>query len=292
MSQNHHPVHAQSTAAEVIAGVDLTGRRAIVTGGASGIGLETARALADAGAEVTLAVRDTAAGERAAADITAATGNEQVRVAHLDLADRATIDAFTAGWTGPLHILVNNAGIMALPELTTDRRRLGDAVRHQPPRPRRPDPGPARRARRRRRRPRRRRQLVGPPAVPGRLRRHPLHRPALRGVVGVRPVEDRHHPVHRRPGQEVGRRRHHRQRPAPRRHHDQPAAPPRRRAAALRRRDGRAGRRLEVPPGWKTPQQGAATSVLLAASPAVEGVTGRYFEDAHEAGRRRAGRRT
>lgn len=43
------------------------------------------------------------------------------------------------------------------------------------------------------------------------------------------------------------------------------------------------GNRLEVPPGWKTPQQGAATSVLLAASPQVEGVTGRYFEDANEA---------
>ena len=58
-----------STAAEVIAGIDLTGRRAIVTGGSSGIGVETARALAGAGAEVTLAVRDTAAGERTAAAI-------------------------------------------------------------------------------------------------------------------------------------------------------------------------------------------------------------------------------
>jgi hypothetical protein len=43
------------------------------------------------------------------------------------------------------------------------------------------------------------------------------------------------------------------------------------------------GRRLEVPPGWKTPQQGAATSVLLAASPHIQGVTGRYFEDCNEA---------
>ena len=52
------PFGAESTAADVIAGVDLTGRRAIVTGASSGIGVETARALASAGAEVTLAVRE------------------------------------------------------------------------------------------------------------------------------------------------------------------------------------------------------------------------------------------
>ena len=62
---------AQSTAAEVIAGIDLGDRRAIVTGGSSGIGVETARALASAGAEVTLAVRDLEAGERTARDIVA-----------------------------------------------------------------------------------------------------------------------------------------------------------------------------------------------------------------------------
>jgi NAD(P)-dependent dehydrogenase (short-subunit alcohol dehydrogenase family) len=57
---------AQSTATEVIAGIDLGGRRVIVTGGASGIGVETARALAAADAEVTLAVRNLAAGEHIA----------------------------------------------------------------------------------------------------------------------------------------------------------------------------------------------------------------------------------
>ncbi|WP_445182416.1 SDR family NAD(P)-dependent oxidoreductase [Pseudonocardia sp. Cha107L01] len=67
------PFGFASTAAEVAAGVDLTGRRAVVTGGASGIGVETARALAGAGAEVTLAVRDAAAGERTVKDITATT---------------------------------------------------------------------------------------------------------------------------------------------------------------------------------------------------------------------------
>ncbi|MEU8001276.1 SDR family NAD(P)-dependent oxidoreductase [Catellatospora sp. NPDC049111] len=113
------PFSATSTAAEVVRGVDLTGRRAVVTGGASGIGVETARALAGAGAEVTLAVRDTAAGERTAADITATTGNKEIHVARLDLADQDSVAAFTAGWDGPLHILVNNAGIMASPLMRT-----------------------------------------------------------------------------------------------------------------------------------------------------------------------------
>jgi NAD(P)-dependent dehydrogenase (short-subunit alcohol dehydrogenase family) len=103
----------------VITGIDLTGRRAIVTGGSSGIGVETARALASAGAEVTLAVRDTAAGERTAADITASTGNKEILVEPLDLADQASVAAFVAGWDGPLHILVNNAGVMAAPETRT-----------------------------------------------------------------------------------------------------------------------------------------------------------------------------
>ncbi|MFD0201684.1 MULTISPECIES: SDR family NAD(P)-dependent oxidoreductase [Saccharothrix] len=108
------PFDAESTAAEVVAGIDLTGRRAVVTGAASGIGVETARALASAGAEVTLAVRDTAAGQRVADELGGA-----VRVARLDLADQASVAAFVAGWDGPLHILVNNAGVMATPETRT-----------------------------------------------------------------------------------------------------------------------------------------------------------------------------
>ncbi|MET8762542.1 SDR family NAD(P)-dependent oxidoreductase [Lentzea sp. NPDC004782] len=105
-----------STAAEVTAGIDLTGKRAVVTGAASSIGVETARALAGAGAEVTLAVRDTAAGEKTAGDIG---GN--VHVAHLDLTDLASVDAFTRNWHGPLHVLVNNAGVMACPERYTEQ---------------------------------------------------------------------------------------------------------------------------------------------------------------------------
>ena len=115
MSRITTPFGYESTAAEVIAGVDLTGRRAIVTGGASGIGVETVRALATAGAEVTLAVRNTAAGERVAGQIIEATGNNHVFVAPIELADRASVRAFAASWTGPLHILVNNAGVMAEP---------------------------------------------------------------------------------------------------------------------------------------------------------------------------------
>jgi NAD(P)-dependent dehydrogenase (short-subunit alcohol dehydrogenase family) len=112
------PFNFESTAAEVAAGVDLTGRRAIVTGAASGIGVETARALAGRGAEVTLAVRNTEAGARTAADITASTGNAALRVAPLELAEPASVRAFAAAWDGPLDILVNNAGVMAIQERT------------------------------------------------------------------------------------------------------------------------------------------------------------------------------
>jgi NAD(P)-dependent dehydrogenase (short-subunit alcohol dehydrogenase family) len=112
------PFGARSTAAEVVDGVDLHGRRAVVTGGSSGIGLETARALAGAGAEVTLAVRDTAAGERAAEDIRAG-GDARVLVAPLDLADQASVAAFVSMWDGPLHVLVDNAGVMATPQTRT-----------------------------------------------------------------------------------------------------------------------------------------------------------------------------
>lgn len=109
------PFSSDSTAAEVVADVDLAGKRAIVTGGASGIGIETARALALAGAAVTLAVRDATAGALVADDIASSTGNGKVFVEHLDLSDRASIAAFVAAWSGPLHILVNNAGVMAAP---------------------------------------------------------------------------------------------------------------------------------------------------------------------------------
>jgi NAD(P)-dependent dehydrogenase (short-subunit alcohol dehydrogenase family) len=113
------PFKWETTAAEVVAGFDLGGSRVIVTGGASGIGLETARALAATGAEVTLAVRDADAGQRVAAEIVATTGNTHVLVANLDLANRASVASFVAAWEGPLGVLVNNAGVMACPETRT-----------------------------------------------------------------------------------------------------------------------------------------------------------------------------
>ena len=113
---------ATSTAADVVAGHDLSGTRAVVTGGGSGIGVETVRALASAGAEVTIAVRDPEQGARAAQDVAGTTGSTTLRVARLDLLDLDSVAAFVAAWEGPLDLLVNNAGAMALPQLTlTDR---------------------------------------------------------------------------------------------------------------------------------------------------------------------------
>jgi NAD(P)-dependent dehydrogenase (short-subunit alcohol dehydrogenase family) len=111
-----------STAAEVIDGIDLTGARAIVTGASSGIGVETARVLASAGAEITLAVRNVDAGRRVAGEIEARHPGARVEARELDLAQLDSVSAFVDGWDGPLHLLINNAGVMALPELTlTDR---------------------------------------------------------------------------------------------------------------------------------------------------------------------------
>jgi NAD(P)-dependent dehydrogenase (short-subunit alcohol dehydrogenase family) len=117
----------ETTAADVVDGIDLIGKRMIVTGGSSGIGVETARALAGAGAEVTLAVRDTAAGDRTAAEI-----DGDVRVAPLDLSDPASVRAFAAAWDGPLHVLINNAGVMAIQErrLTPEGWELQFATNH------------------------------------------------------------------------------------------------------------------------------------------------------------------
>ncbi len=103
---------ATSTADDVVAGMDLSGLRAVVTGASSGLGRETARSLARAGAEVTLAVRNLDAGAAAAADIAKSTGRDSVRVAALDLADQDAVASFAQGWHGPLHLLINNAGVI------------------------------------------------------------------------------------------------------------------------------------------------------------------------------------
>jgi NAD(P)-dependent dehydrogenase (short-subunit alcohol dehydrogenase family) len=90
------------------------GRIVIVTGANSGIGLPTARALAEAGAHVVLAVRDLAKGDAAAQSIT---GDCEVR--KLDLADLTSIRAFASGWQGDIDVLINNAGVMRTPERRT-----------------------------------------------------------------------------------------------------------------------------------------------------------------------------
>jgi NAD(P)-dependent dehydrogenase (short-subunit alcohol dehydrogenase family) len=113
------PFGFHSTAGEVVAGIDLSGKRAILTGASSGIGVETARALAGAGAQVTLAVRNTDAGARTAADIAATTGRDELAVAALEVTDPSSVAAFASSWRGPLDILVNNAGVMMTPEQRT-----------------------------------------------------------------------------------------------------------------------------------------------------------------------------
>ncbi len=108
----------RSTALEVIAGHNLKGHDAIVTGGASGIGIETVRALATAGARVVIATRDHTKGESVAAILRKETGNDQIEFQALDLASLASVRAFVAQYLAlrrELHLLINNAGIMAAP---------------------------------------------------------------------------------------------------------------------------------------------------------------------------------
>jgi NAD(P)-dependent dehydrogenase (short-subunit alcohol dehydrogenase family) len=90
---------------------DMSGRTIVVTGASSGIGSATAGALARVGARVVLAVRDIAKGKRVAATMT---GDTEVR--QLELEDLASVRAFAATWNGDLDILINNAGVMLVPE--------------------------------------------------------------------------------------------------------------------------------------------------------------------------------
>lgn len=106
------PFTASSTADDVLSGVHLADVRVLVTGAASGLGAETARALAASGADVTLAVRDVVAGAAAADRIAKATGGTRPRVVRLDLADTDSVARFIDAWRGPLHLLINNAGVV------------------------------------------------------------------------------------------------------------------------------------------------------------------------------------
>ncbi len=117
MTHRQHPLGtkftAASTADDVLAGLDLSGRHAIITGGHAGIGLEVTRALSRAGASVTVGARSAAA---AAAALDGVSG---IEVAQLDLIDPKSIDSFAQRWLEsgrPLHMLVNNAGASGGPE--------------------------------------------------------------------------------------------------------------------------------------------------------------------------------
>jgi NAD(P)-dependent dehydrogenase (short-subunit alcohol dehydrogenase family) len=277
------PFSATSTAEEVLAGVDLTDRRIVVTGGASGIGTETARVLAGAGAEVTIAARDLDAGEAAAAAIVARVPRATVRVAPLELSDPTSVAAFVAAWDGPLDVLVNNAGMMGVPLTRTPYGwELHLATNH-----------------------------LGHFALATGLRLALVAADGAR-VVSLSSTEHKGSPVHfddphfeRRP------------------YEAQQAYAQSKTANVLfaveaDRRWADDGIRVNaVMPGairtnlmrtidparldaiiengipgltWKTVEQGAATSVLAAASPLLDGVGGRYLEDGNEAEPARADR--
>jgi NAD(P)-dependent dehydrogenase (short-subunit alcohol dehydrogenase family) len=113
-----------TTADEVIGELRLDGKLAIVTGGYAGIGLETVRVLEHAGARVIVPARDLAKAR-------AALAGSRATILEMDLAEPATIDAFAAQIREPVHLLISNAGIMAVP-LARDTRGLESqlAVNH------------------------------------------------------------------------------------------------------------------------------------------------------------------
>jgi NAD(P)-dependent dehydrogenase (short-subunit alcohol dehydrogenase family) len=115
------PFGAYTDARDVVAGHDLTGKVAIVTGGATGIGIETARALAEAGAEVVIAVRKPDLAEAAVADINKTAKGAKASWSMLDLSSFKSIRAFAERWgERPLNLLINNAGVMACPLAYTE----------------------------------------------------------------------------------------------------------------------------------------------------------------------------
>lgn len=114
---------ATSTTDDVLDGVDLSGKRAIVTGASTGLGEETARALSAHGAAVTMAVRDTAKGDAAAARIREAVPEADLEVREVELGSLASVRAFAEGFLAEhshLDLLINNAGVMASPYATTE----------------------------------------------------------------------------------------------------------------------------------------------------------------------------
>ena len=107
-----------TTPTEVLEGIDLDGKLALVTGASGGLGAETARALASKGARVVITARDVAKGEGVAEGIRASAGNDGIEVEELDLGSLASVRAFADRFLAhhdALQILVNNAGVMACP---------------------------------------------------------------------------------------------------------------------------------------------------------------------------------
>ena len=112
----------KTTAEEAIQGYSLAGYDAIVTGGSSGIGAETARVFAKAGARVVITARDMAKANDVLESIKKSTGNNQVEVMKLEIDSLKSVDEFVRKYLAlnrPLSILVNNAGIMACPKALT-----------------------------------------------------------------------------------------------------------------------------------------------------------------------------
>lgn len=118
----HMTFGATSTTDDVMAGIDLSGKTVVVTGASAGLGVETTRALAAAGAHVVMAVRDKAKGEAAAEQVRAGAPGASLELGELDLASLDSIRTFAA-WLADrqprIDLLINNAGVMAPPLLRT-----------------------------------------------------------------------------------------------------------------------------------------------------------------------------
>ncbi|WP_417613781.1 SDR family NAD(P)-dependent oxidoreductase [Parasphingorhabdus sp.] len=113
---------ATTTADEVLDGIDLTGKLVVITGGASGLGQETARAMAAKGAHIFIPVRDMAKGEAAVAEIKSSVPDANIELMECDLGKMASIQFFAEAFLvqhDRIDLLINNAGVMASPHMTT-----------------------------------------------------------------------------------------------------------------------------------------------------------------------------